>query len=87
MDFSYADTFGGRSPEAYETLLLDCFLGDGTLYSSSDWIEKSWDLLMPIIEAWESKSASRMPTYASGSSGPKEANALFNRDWMRWEEP
>jgi len=42
---------------------------------------------MPIIEAWESKSASRMPTYASGSWGPKEANALFNRDWMRWEEP
>jgi glucose-6-phosphate 1-dehydrogenase len=87
MDFSYADTFGGRSPEAYETLLLDCFLGDGTLYSSSDWIEKSWDLLTPIIEAWESKSASRMPTYASGSWGPKEADALFNRDWMRWEEP
>ena len=27
MDFSYADAFGGRTPDAYETLLLDCLQG------------------------------------------------------------
>ena len=41
MDFNYEGTFGGRTPEAYETLILDCLLGDGTLYAHSDWIEKS----------------------------------------------
>ncbi len=84
MDFDYAQTFGGRSPEAYETLILDCLLGDATLYSSSDWIEKSWELLMPVLEAWGASSATRVPSYPAGSWGPKEADQLFDRDWRRW---
>ena len=84
MDFAYADTFGGRSPEAYETLLLDCLVGDGTLFASSDWIENSWELLMPLLEAWGAKSASRVPSYPAGSWGPKEADDLFDRDWREW---
>ena len=67
MDFSYADTFGGRTPEAYEALLLDCLLGDGTLFASSDWIEKSWELIMPILEAWGAPSADQVPAYDAGS--------------------
>ena len=84
MDFHYAEAFGGRSPEAYETLLLDCLLGDETLFASSEWIEKSWELLMPIMEAWEAESAAHVPTYASGSWGPSEAEALFDRSWRQW---
>lgn len=86
MDFCYADHFGGRNPEAYETLILDCLVGDGTLFASSDWIEKSWELLMPILEAWNATSATRVPSYAAGSWGPKEAEALFDRDWRHWQE-
>ena len=86
MDFDYATTFGGRSPEAYETLILDCLLGDATLYSSSDWIEKSWELLMPVLEAWGASSATRVPSYPAGSWGPKEADQLFDREWRRWAE-
>jgi glucose-6-phosphate 1-dehydrogenase len=84
MDFAYADAFGGRTPEAYETLLLDCLRGDGTLYSSSDWIEKSWELLMPVLEAWSATSSGRVPSYPAGSWGPKEADRLFDRDWRQW---
>ncbi len=86
MDFDYADTFGGRSPEAYETLLLDCLLGDSTLYSSSDWIEKSWELLMPVLEAWGATSSRSLPTYAAGTWGPTEADTLMNKDWRKWVE-
>ncbi|MDP7362192.1 MAG: glucose-6-phosphate dehydrogenase, partial [Candidatus Latescibacteria bacterium] len=86
MDFCYADHFGGRSPEAYETLILDCLIGDGTLFASSDWIEKSWGLLMPILEAWSAASATQVPSYPAGSWGPTEARALFDRDWRSWEE-
>jgi glucose-6-phosphate 1-dehydrogenase len=84
MDFHYSDAFGGRSPEAYETLLLDCLLGDGTLFASSEWIEKSWELLMPVLEAWEAESATHVPTYPCGSWGPAEADSLFDRSWRRW---
>jgi glucose-6-phosphate 1-dehydrogenase len=87
MDFSYQDAFGGRSPEAYETLLLDCLVGDGTLFADSDWIEKSWELLMPVLEAWNATSATKVPTYRAGSWGPKEADALFERDWREWARP
>ena len=86
MNFSYADTFGGRTPEAYEALLLDCLLGDGTLFASSDWIEKSWELLMPILEAWRAPSAAQVPAYDAGSWGPSQADRLFDRDWRQWVE-
>lgn len=87
MDFCYQDAFGGRSPEAYETLLLDCLVGDGTLFADSGWIEKSWELLMPILEAWNASSATRVPTYRAGSWGPREADDLFERDWRAWACP
>lgn len=86
MDFNYADTFGGRSPEAYEALLLDCFLGDATLYASSDWIEKSWELMMPILEAWSATTSGSIPTYPAGSWGPREADDLFDKDWRQWAQ-
>jgi glucose-6-phosphate 1-dehydrogenase len=84
MDFDYARTFGGPIPEAYETLLLDCLRGDATLYASSDWIEKSWELLMPLLEAWGAPSSRRVPGYPAGSWGPREADQLFDREWRQW---
>jgi glucose-6-phosphate 1-dehydrogenase len=84
MDFSYAESFGGRTPEAYETLILDCLLGDATLYSDSDWIEKSWQLLMPVLEAWKTTSSGSVPSYPAGSCGPNEADALLGEDWRTW---
>ena len=87
MDFDYANTFGGPTPEAYEALLLDCLRGDATLYGSSDWIEKSWELLMPVLEAWTAPSSRRVPQYAAGSWGPREADALLDGEWRQWIEP
>ena len=87
MDFSYQDAFGGRSPEAYETLLLDCLLGDGTLFADSRWIEKSWELLLPVLEAWNATSATSVPEYAAGTWGPRQADLLFDRDWRTWACP
>ena len=84
MDFSYAESFGGRTPEAYETLILDCLLGDATLYSDNDWIEKSWQLLMPVLEAWKTPSSGAVPSYPAGSSGPSKADTLLGEDWRTW---
>ena len=77
MDCDYEETFGGWSPEAYETLILDCLMGDATLYAHSDWIEKSWKLLIPIQEAWGASSAAKVPSYPAGSWGPTQAASLL----------
>ena len=36
MDFSYAEAFGQAAHSAYETLLLDCMVGDATLFTRAD---------------------------------------------------
>ena len=41
MDFQYGTSFGKKSPEAYERLLLDAMLGDSTLYARGDMVEMS----------------------------------------------
>ncbi|HMG36265.1 MAG TPA: glucose-6-phosphate dehydrogenase [Blastocatellia bacterium] len=83
MDFRYGSSFGISSPEAYERLLLDCILGDSTLYARRDMTERGWEIVMPILEAW-SHSKAEIPNYESGSWGPKEAHELIERDGRRW---
>ncbi|HSV31254.1 MAG TPA: hypothetical protein VLH40_04425 [Atribacteraceae bacterium] len=44
MNFTYAGTFGGPGPEAYESILFDCYHGDKTLFPDSEFIRLSWSL-------------------------------------------
>jgi len=83
MDFQYGASFGKQLPEAYERLLLDVMLGDSTLFIRGDMVEAAWELLMPILEAWK-KPTSHFPNYEAGTWGPKEADALIERDGRRW---
>jgi len=87
MDFSYADAFGSTDHSAYETLLLDCMVGDATLFARSDSVEASWAVVDPIIEAWEAKAPEHFPNYASGSWGPAVADEFIARDGARWRQP
>ncbi|MBA3438703.1 MAG: glucose-6-phosphate dehydrogenase [Pyrinomonadaceae bacterium] len=85
MDFSYSKGFGVRSPAAYETLLLDAMQGDATLFTRRDEVEAEWKLITPIEEAWaRSESAPPLATYASGSSGPAEADQMLARNGHNW---
>jgi glucose-6-phosphate 1-dehydrogenase len=86
MDFQYGSSFGKRSPEAYERLLLDAMLGDPTLFARGDFVDLSWALVMPIIEAWK-KPAQGFPSYEAGTWGPKAADELLERDGRRWRRP
>ncbi len=49
MDFSYREIFGTEAPEAYQRLLLDCMVGDQTLFIRQDNVEVSWALLTPVL--------------------------------------
>ena len=52
MDFTYGSAFAVDSPDAYETLILDAMLGDGSLFTRADEVEEAWRIVTPIIDAW-----------------------------------
>lgn len=85
MDFSYGSSFGMATADAYHRLLLDCMLGDQTLFTRADEVEAAWNIVMPLINAWESPSdPSKMPQYEAGTWQPTEAEMMLNRDQRRW---
>ena len=84
MEFDYRESYPTGTPEAYETLLLDVMLGDATLFMRADQVEAAWDILMPILEKWESNPSVAFPNYAAGMQGPEEAEALIARDGHTW---
>jgi glucose-6-phosphate 1-dehydrogenase len=84
MDFSYADAFGTEVHPAYETLLLDCMIGDATLFTRTDEVEAAWGVIDPLLSFWEAGKGGPLSTYAAGSQGPAEADALLMGDGFRW---
>ena len=84
MVFSYTDAYKSDPPEAYETLILDTMLGDATLFMRGDQVEAAWEVVMPILNVWQSSSSEDIPNYASGTWGPEEAEALVARDGNNW---
>ncbi|MGH7720726.1 MAG: glucose-6-phosphate dehydrogenase [Gemmatimonadaceae bacterium] len=87
MTFSYAEGFGPSGHSAYETLLVDCMLGDATLFTRSDAVEAAWRVVDPIVAAVEQSPAERFPNYAAGEWGPAEAEALIAGDGADWRTP
>ena len=87
MNFRYATTFGSNTPEAYERLVLDAMIGDGTLFIRGDETERSWQLITPIHQFWATQGRTGMDEYASGSWGPKAADALLAANGHEWREP
>ncbi len=85
MDFRYGSSFGAKPPEAYERLLLDCMLGDSTLFARRDMVERGWEIVMPILTAW-AKAAPDFPNYEAGSWGPNAAFDLIERDGRHWRK-
>jgi glucose-6-phosphate 1-dehydrogenase len=79
MQFRYADTFGGPQAalDAYERLTHDVMLGDRTLFTSSEAIERLWGISEPVLE-----DPLPVVPYEPGSWGPKEIDGLIApRHW------
>ena len=60
MDFLYGGAFRTELPEAYERLILDCLLGDATLFTRADEVDEQWALVDSIVAALEARP-SRLP--------------------------
>jgi glucose-6-phosphate 1-dehydrogenase len=85
MDFSYGSSFGNVSADAYNRLLLDCMLGDQTLFTRADEVEEAWRLVTPIVNAWDAPTdPSSIPQYEAGTWQPAEAELLLERDDRAW---
>ena len=87
MSFRYATTFGSNTPEAYERLVLDAMIGDGTLFIRGDETEASWKLCSPILASWAAAGRTGLDSYAAGSWGPPTADALVAKNNHVWRQP
>lgn len=85
MNFSYKSVFLVDLPEAYERLLLDCMVGDQTLFTRQDDIEISWGLLTPLLKAFE-QDRSTPYIYPAGNESFTQADALIENDGRKWRK-
>lgn len=84
MDFYYEDSFSVEPPEAYETLLNDVMMGDGTLFMRADQEHFAWSIVQPVLNTWVEHPATTFPNYVAGSWGPEAGEALIARDGRTW---
>jgi glucose-6-phosphate 1-dehydrogenase len=83
MDFLYGGAFRTGLPEAYERLILDCMLGDTTLFTRADEVEEQWALVDAMVAPWK-RDHPNFPNYAAGTWGPAAADELLRRDGRSW---
>lgn len=85
LNLSFADTFDGPNPDAYERLLMDVIRGNQALFMRRDEVEAAWAWADPILESWS--RLGRVPDpYTAGTWGPSTAIALIERDGRTWHE-
>lgn len=65
----------------YERLLTDAMNGDSELFSRQDVIERSWEIVDPILDG-----ATPVHRYVQGSWGPDQADLLIEGDGG-WHDP
>jgi glucose-6-phosphate 1-dehydrogenase len=86
MDFGYGTAFTEASPEAYERLILDVLLGEPSLFPVNAEVERSWEILDPVLEHWANLPTGPDP-YPAGSWGPESAKAMLARTGRTWRRP
>jgi glucose-6-phosphate 1-dehydrogenase len=82
--FDYEDSFSvANQLEAYERLIHDAMVGDNTLFTRADGIERLWEISMPLLE-----NGGTMHGYEAGSWGPDAMHDLLApRRWHLPEDP
>ncbi len=86
MQFAMEDTgWAGSGLEAYERLILEAVKGNRTLFTTSEGVERLWEISQPMFD-----DPPRVRRYPQGSWGPNQIHQLiapyawrlpFERDW------
>ncbi|MBK8551209.1 MAG: glucose-6-phosphate dehydrogenase [Ignavibacteria bacterium] len=87
MDFHYSDLSHVKLPSAYGKLILDCMLGDSTLFIRADAVEACWRFIQPILDAWKEFPKIKVYGYPGGSWGPDCADDLIAGKDFTWRNP
>jgi glucose-6-phosphate 1-dehydrogenase len=80
MTFRYGSSFGGGGIGPYERLIYDALMGDRTLFTRADGIERTWELVADVLA-----NPPSLHSYDQGSWGPAAAGELIGR--RRWYLP
>ena len=73
MTFRYEDSFvQANALEGYEHLILQAMIGDQSLFTRSDGIERLWEISEPLLE-----KPPPVEPYAVGSWGPDSVNRMI----------
>lgn len=83
LNYSNKTAEGINTPEAYEKLLYDIFIGDATNFTHWDEVALSWSIMDKISSVWE-KTEPDFPNYFSGTMGPRAADDLLEKDGFFW---
>jgi glucose-6-phosphate 1-dehydrogenase len=73
MVFDYKDSFAAANAlEGYERLILLAMIGDQSLFTRSDGVERVWEISAPLLD-----HPPAVEQYAPGSFGPDSVNKLI----------
>jgi glucose-6-phosphate 1-dehydrogenase len=82
MVFRYEDSFAcANSLEGYERLILDAMIGDQSLFTTADSIERLWEISAPLLE-----TPPPVEPYAKESWGPQPSTDKLVAPF-RWHLP
>lgn len=74
MRLDYAKLTKAALPEAYENVLSEVLAGGHSAFPGAEEIELSWEIVDPLIRAWEAEGHPEV--YPSGSWGPHAADDM-----------
>lgn len=81
LDLTYSKRYSKDFwiPEAYETLIRDCLLGNHSNFVRDDELDVSWQLFTPLLNFIESDKAPVPEKYPYGTKGPKGLRAFLGK--------
>jgi len=74
MRLDYARLSKASLPDAYENVLSEVLAGGHSAFPGAEEIELSWEIVDPLIRAWEAEGHPEL--YSKGSWGPRAADDL-----------
>ena len=82
MKLEYRRLARAPLPDAYDNVLSEVLAGGHTVFPGGKEIERSWEIVDPLIEAWESDGHPEL--YEKGTWGPGAADDLVSGVGGRW---
>jgi glucose-6-phosphate 1-dehydrogenase len=75
MKLEYSRLARQQLPDAYENVLSEVLAGGHTVFPSGREIERSWEIVDPLLQSWETEGHPEV--YPRGSWGPQAAAELI----------